>query len=80
MYDNHIETNDVKNGVIMNVINAPKVEIHISEVIPGDTVLHNGEAKTVCRNNIKHTSLGITLFGDCYALGNKKVIKLLLRK
>lgn len=50
----------------------------IMDIRPGDTVMHNGEMRTVCRNNIKRDPLlGVTLFGDCYNMGRtliKKVV------
>lgn len=47
---------------------------HISEVKAGDTILHNGEVKTVSGNNIKDNPfIGKTLFGDSYNLGYKQV-------
>lgn len=47
---------------------------HILEVKAGDTILHNGEVKTVSGNNIKGNSfIGKTLFGDSYNLGYKQV-------
>lgn len=47
---------------------------HISEVKTGDTILHNGEVKTVSGNNIKcNPFIGKTLFGDSYNLGYKQV-------
>ena len=50
--------------------------IHISEIKVGDTILRNGIATTVCRNNIgKDSLLGITLFGDSYNAGHKLVTK-----
>lgn len=27
-------------------------DVHISEIKAGDTILHNGELRTVCHNNI----------------------------
>jgi len=49
---------------------------HISSIVAGDTIIHNGEMKTVSGNNIKFDScMGKTLFGDSYNLGHKKVIK-----
>lgn len=58
----------------MNITNK-----HISEIKTGDTVLHDGELKTVCANNIKRCDLmGITLFGDSYLLGNKPVVIVLI--
>ena len=43
--------------------------VHIRDIRPGDTVLHNGQLQTVCRSNIKRGFMGITLFGDSYRLG-----------
>lgn len=54
---------------------------HIDDVRVGDTVLHNGEEKTVSKCNIKTGGFcGTTLFGDSYNCGYKKVIVLELRK
>lgn len=50
--------------------------VHISQIKAGDTVLHNGEVKTVSGTDIKQDKfMGTTLFGDSYLLGNKKVTK-----
>lgn len=56
------------------------VEVHISEIRPGDTILHiDGNIRTVCRSNIRRDNfMGITLFGDTYQLGTIPVKKLLL--
>lgn len=54
------------------------IEVHISTIVAGDTIMHNGEMKTVSGNNIKFDSfMGTTLFGDSYRLGHKKVTKVL---
>lgn len=57
-------------------------EVHISDICVGDTIMHYGEMKTVCRNNISYSDfMGISLFGDSYRLGYlpvKKVIFLIL--
>lgn len=54
------------------------IETHISTIVAGDTIIHNGEMKTVTSTNIKFDSfMGKTLFGDSYNLGYKKVIKVL---
>jgi hypothetical protein len=54
------------------------IEIHISLIVVGDMIIHNGEMKTVSGNNIKVDSfMGTTLFGDSYKIGYKKVIKVL---
>lgn len=58
--------------------NAYRVErVHISQVKPGDTILHtDGLVRTVCRNNIHRDSFwGISLFGYPYLLGTKPVIR-----
>lgn len=48
--------------------------VHISDIVKGDTVEHNGVLKTVCNNNIKSDLfLGTTLFGDSYNGGRKPV-------
>lgn len=54
------------------------VEVHISQIRPGDTILHtDGNIRTVCRCNIKRDSfMGISLFGDTYKLGTILVKKL----
>lgn len=43
--------------------------VHIRDIRPGDTVMHNGQLQTVCRSNIKRGFMGTTLFGDSYRLG-----------
>lgn len=47
--------------------------VHISAIRPGDTIMHNGEVKTVCRNDIKRGFMGKTVLGDSYQLGYKPV-------
>lgn len=58
------------------------VEVHISEIRPGDTILHiDGKIRTVCRNNIrKDNFMGVSLFGDTYRLGTIPVKKLLISR
>ena len=47
---------------------------HISNIKVGDTIIHNGEMKTISGNNIKQDSfIGTTLFGDSYHIGYKLV-------
>lgn len=49
-------------------------KIHISDVRPGDTVIHDGALRTVSRSDIRRSEfMGVTLFGDCYRLGYKPV-------
>jgi hypothetical protein len=51
--------------------------VHISQINSGDTILHNGEEKTVSTNNIKNCSfIGKSLFGDSYNCGHKLVTKI----
>jgi hypothetical protein len=54
-----------------------QTQVHISQIRNGDTILHNGEVKTVSGNNIKSSKfMGKTLFGDSYNLGHKLVTKI----
>lgn len=54
------------------------LDVHISTIKIGDTILHNGEAKTVSKCNFGWSSfMGLTLFGDCYHLGYKPVKKII---
>lgn len=56
-------------------------EIDIADVVPGDTILHNGEQKTVTKCNIKRDDfMGVSIFGDSYNLGYKKVKKVIFNK
>jgi len=49
---------------------------HITTIRAGDTVVHNGELRTVCNTDISRVDLlGVTLFGDSYRAGHKSVIK-----
>lgn len=48
--------------------------VHISEVKAGDTILHNGEIRTVSGTDIGgNRFIGKTLFGDSYNLGYAQV-------
>lgn len=52
------------------------INVHISTIRQGDTIVHNGEVKTVAGNNIQcYSFMGVTLFGDSYKMGYQKVIK-----
>jgi hypothetical protein len=46
-----------------------KKKVDIRSIKPGDTVIHNGEVKTVCPKDIKYNNGDITLFGDSYKCG-----------
>lgn len=51
---------------------------HISEIKQGDTVMIDGEMRTVGRDNIKSGFMGLTLFGDSYRLGSQPVQKVVI--
>lgn len=54
--------------------NYETVESHIDMIRPGDTVLHNGELRTVGKPDIKRGGfMSATLFGDSYRLGTVPV-------
>lgn len=54
---------------------AQLVDKHITDIKPGDTVLHNGQVCTVSASNLSRGDfMGALLFGDSYSLGNKPVI------
>jgi len=52
-----------------------KSPVHITAIKPGDTVLHHGELRTVCRDDLKSGFMGVTLFGDSYVLGRVPVVR-----
>lgn len=55
--------------------------VHIDNIMPGDTVEHNGKMMTVCRSDIKRgTFMGTTLFGDSYRLGRIPVKKVNIQR
>lgn len=56
------------------------IEVHISQIKSGDTILHrDGKIRTVCENNIKSDRfMKRSLFGDSYNLGYVPVKKLLI--
>jgi len=48
--------------------------VHISQIVSGDTIEYNGKIVTVSRNNIKRGAfLRTSIFGDSYNIGNKLV-------
>jgi hypothetical protein len=56
-------------------------ETHKSNIRVGDTIIHNGEMKTVSGNNLKRSEfMGVTLFGDSYQLGYNPVKKVIFIK
>jgi hypothetical protein len=51
-------------------------EVHISRIKGGDTIIHRDKMSTVSNNDIKYDSfIGASIFGDCYNLGYKKVVR-----
>lgn len=53
---------------------------HIRKIKQGDTVMIDGEMRTVGKNNIKNGFMGITLFGDSYRFGREPVQKVVIFK
>lgn len=48
--------------------------VHKSEVKIGDTVIHNGDLRTVGKETFgRDEFMGLTLWGDSYMLGYQKV-------
>jgi hypothetical protein len=63
----------------MDLLNYKIVEVHISTIKNGDTILHtDNKISTVCNSNIKNGFCGITIFGDSYNLGTKLVKKIII--
>ena len=69
----------IKQRTITNKQTTMKtINVHISQIEVGDTILHDGVPKTVCKSNIKWDSfMGLSLFGDSYHLGYKPVKKII---
>lgn len=61
----------------MNQKNLITSNVHVSAVMPGDCILHDGKMKTVGRKDIKRSDfMGTTIFGDSFNLGTKAVVKM----
>lgn len=59
----------------------PTSEVHISQIRPGDTVIHNGKEMTVCKNNLTYCSfMGKSLFGYNYNSGTEPVIRVNIQR
>lgn len=54
--------------------------VHISAIRVGDTIVLDGNPRTVSRNNMKHGWMGKTLFGDSYKLGREPVPLVIITK
>ena len=56
-------------------------DVHITNVMTGDTVIHNDKLVTVGKSDITRDSfIGTSLFGDSYNLGHKPVKKAFIVK
>lgn len=54
-----------------------KSQVHINQIVVGDTVEHNGQIVTVGSKDIKHCNfMGVSIFGDSYHSGHKLVTKI----
>lgn len=54
--------------------------VHIDEIRPWDTIMFDGEMKTVCKNNIKKGGFcGTAIFGDSYKAGTRLVEKVVFK-
>jgi len=61
----------------MDLLKYKIVEVNISAIKNGDTILHTDKkVYTVNNCNIKRGFMGITLFGDSYKMGNTLVKKI----
>lgn len=57
------------------------IDVHISTIKNGDTVLHNKRLMTVSSNDLSRVELlGVTLFGDSYRAGHKLVKKAIIKR
>lgn len=51
-------------------------EVHIGQIKVGDTIIHHGQLRTVCRRAFGYDSFyGILLWGDSYNSGRTTVQK-----
>lgn len=49
-------------------------KVNIKDITVGDTVIHNGGIKTVCRRAFSYDGfVGVMLWGDSYNVGQKLV-------
>lgn len=55
------------------------IEVHISTIKGGDTIIHtDNKITTVCDNNITKDFCGICLFGNSYRSGTVLVKKIII--
>ncbi len=51
-------------------------EVNISEIKVGDTIIHHGQQRTVCRRVFGYDAfVGVLLWGDSYNMGSVLVKK-----
>lgn len=61
--------------------NFDTVQIHITDLNAGDTIIHGGLMRTVCSNDIKKDGfMGVSVFGDSYRSGHKPVELVVFKK
>ena len=54
------------------------IDVNISQIGAGDTIVHNNALTTVSEKDIRRSEfMGVTIFGDSYHAGYKKVIKVI---
>lgn len=57
------------------------IGVHISDIRVGDTIIENGHLVTIGRNSIKRCPFfGITVRGDSYRLGERLVLKAVIKR
>lgn len=54
--------------------------VSTSDIVSGDTVVINGEMKTVSSRDIKNGFMGTTIFGDPFVLQGRKIERVLFTK
>ncbi len=56
-------------------------KVHISTIMAGDTIFHDGVDRTVSKKDIKRSDfMGISIFGDCYKSGTELVSKVIIKR
>lgn len=69
---------DRKNNDMSNTPDTGDIheEVNVSRIKAGDTVLIDGQLKTVCQKDLGYDELlGPTLWGDSYKAGHEKVTR-----
>ena len=64
----------------MTKLISPKVEeVHISQIQSGDTILHDGDFRTLTDSYIKTGFCGRSIWGDSYRAGTVKVKRVVFK-